>query len=187
MAEKLYSSRPRWHVSVGRGNDGQPGARRNPFLVGLELDAKPVIEHAEGAIAIAHDSFRHHRLYFLRDHPDIRTIAAVVAEAIVAKPVCEAPEKNDIVLEHDIGSSAAASATAATTEAATTTATEAAATATTESATATHAQATATTRAREACTSARGMTLSDSSGANVAKCVAAASPTSRSLRSTFSA
>jgi len=54
------------------------------------------------------------------------------------------------VLEHDIGSSAAAAATAATTEAATTTATEAAATAATESATAPHAQATATTPVRVA-------------------------------------
>jgi hypothetical protein len=181
MAEKLYSSRPRWHVSVGRGNDGQPGARRNPFLVGLELDAKPVIEHAEGAIAIAHDSFRHHCLHFLRNYADIGTIAAVVAEAVVTKRVCQMTEENEIVLEHDIGSSAAAAATATTTAA---TSAESTPTAATESTAAAHSHTTACPG--EALTAARGVTLSNSSGADVAKCVAASS-TRRPLRSTFSA
>src|SRR5262245_11291702 len=180
MAKELCSSRPRWHVSVRRGNGGQQRARRDPFLIGLEREAEPVIKHSEGAIAIAHDSFRHHCLHFLRNHADIGTIAAVVAEAVIAKSVRQMAEENEIVLEHDIGSSAAA-ATAATTAA---TAAESATTSATESTTAAHSHATA--RPGEACTPARGVTLSNSSGADVAKCVAASS-TRGPLRSTFSA
>src|SRR5262245_21470671 len=141
-------------------NGWQPRARRNPFLVCLELDAEPVIEHAEGAIAIAHNSFRHHRLDFLRDHADVRTIAAVVAEAIVAKAVCKMPEQNDIVLDHDVGPSpAATTAATATTEAATTTAT--------------YSHAAAAAGAGEACTAACGVALSHSTGPHIAKGVAA--------------
>src|SRR5262245_39993688 len=140
-------------------NGWQPRARRNPFLVCLELDAEPVIEHAEGAIAIAHTSFRHYRLDFLRDHADVRTIAAVVAEAIVAKAVCKMPEQNDIVLDHDVGPSAAAATTTATAEAAATTAT--------------YSHAAAAAGAGEACTAARGVALSNSTGPHIAKGVAA--------------
>src|SRR5262245_31064766 len=169
MATVLGSWGPRQKMHPGGAfrswtNGWQPRARRNPFLICLELDAEPVIEHAEGAIAIAHNSFRHQRLDFLCDHADVRTIAAVVAEAIVAKAVCKMPEQNDIVLDHDVGPSPAAT-TAAT--APTTTAPAEAPT------TATHSHATAAAGAGEACTAARGVALSDSTGPHIAKGVAA--------------
>src|SRR5262245_16437135 len=102
-----------------RSNGWQPRTRPNPFLVCLELDAKPVIEDSQGAVAVAHNSFGHHCLHFLRNHADVRTVAAVVAEAIVAKALCKMPEQNDIVLDHDVGppSAATTAATAATTTA----------------------------------------------------------------------
>src|SRR5262245_15956901 len=178
MATVLGSWGPRQKMHPGGAfrswtNGWQPRARRNPFLICLELDAEPVIEHAEGAIAIAHNSFRHQRLDFLCDHADVRTIAAVVAEAIVAKAVCKMPEENDIVLDHDVGPSPAA-ATAATATTPTATA-EAATTATAEAAatTATYSHAAAAAGAGEACTAARGVALSNSTGPHIAKGVAA--------------
>src|SRR5215467_11884275 len=76
-----------------------PGTRRNPVLVGLEFDAEPVVEDAQGAVAIMH--------HLLRHHADVGAVAAVVAEAIVAEPVGKMAEQNDIVLERDVGSSTA--------------------------------------------------------------------------------
>jgi hypothetical protein len=156
----------RRHVNVKWGHDWQSSTQSNPFFVGLESDAEPVVKHAQGTIAIAHDRFRHDVLHFLRNHPDIRTIAAVVAEAVVAEPVRQVAKQNDIVLEHDIGptastttSPAAAAATAA--EAAASAATEAAA------ATATYSHATAAAGAGKACAAARGVPLSHSTGANI--------------------
>src|SRR5262245_43295979 len=183
MAKELCSSRPRWHVSVRRGNGGQQRARRDPFLIGLEREAEPVIKHSEGAIAIAHYSFRHRCLHFLRNHADIGTIAAVVAEAVIAKPVRQMAEENKIVLEHDIGSPATAAAATATPAA---TSAESAATSATETAATAAAHSHAATGPGETLTAARGMTLSCSSGADVAQCVAASS-TRRPLRSTFGA
>src|SRR5262249_57725240 len=82
-----------------------PGTRRNPVLVGLEFDAEPVVEDAQGAVAITHHRLRHHSLHLLRHHTDVGAVAAVVAEAIVAEPIGKMAEQNDIVLERDVGSS----------------------------------------------------------------------------------
>jgi hypothetical protein len=67
-------------------------------------------------------------LHFLCDHADIGLIAAVVTEPVETESIVEMPEKDDVVLEPDIGSS---SATASTTTPTTTEATPAAATTTT--------------------------------------------------------
>src|SRR5262249_59883760 len=168
--QELCSWRPRWqmlshkHVNVKQGNGWQSRTRCNPLFVGLELDAQPVVEHAQRAIAIVYNGFRHDRLHFLRNHADIGTIAAVVAEAIVAKAVRQVAEKNDIVLEHDIGPTAAAATP--------TTATESSATATEATAT-TDAQAAAAGTGK-ACAPARGVPLSHSAGSDVAEGVASA-------------
>src|SRR5690242_4814219 len=132
------------------------GTRRNPMLVGLELDAEPVVEDAQCTIAITHHRLRHDRLHFLCHHADIWTVAAVVAEAVIAETIGKMTEQDDIVLERDVGPSASATATTSTTTATTTTtaASEAATTtAATEAAAATTAEATAsdtraTTRGR---------------------------------------
>ena len=147
----------------------------------MEFDAKPVIENSQRAVPVAHDCFRHDRLYFLRNHADIDTIAAVIAEAVVTKPVRKVAEKKDIVLDRDIGSTAAATTSA--TAAASSTAAESAASAAAEAAAATEAAATG---AGEACAAARRVTLGYSPGTDISQRVAAAA-TRRPLRSTFSA
>ena len=62
------------------------------MLVSLKLDAKFVIEDAQVAVFIAHDRFRHNGLNFLRDHADVSSVAAVIAEAVEADTVRELPE-----------------------------------------------------------------------------------------------
>src|SRR5262245_35949732 len=127
-------------------HDGRnPCARRQPLLVGLELDAEPVIEDPQVAVAAAHDRFRHDALHLLRHHADIGLVAAVVAEAIEAEAVVETAEQRDVVLERNIRPS---STTATTAPAAATTTAEPAATAAAETAaTAAAAEAAAAARA----------------------------------------
>src|SRR5689334_8499869 len=91
------------------------GTRRNPMLVGLELDAEPVVKDAQCTIAITHHRLRHDSLHFLRHHADIGTVAAVVAEAIIAETIGKMTEQDDIVLERDVGPSASSTTTTSTT------------------------------------------------------------------------
>lgn len=109
------------------------------MFVTLESNANPVVVDPQVTIAVSNDGLRHHLLHFLCHDADIRTIAAVVTEAIVTEAVGEMTKQDDVVLDGDIGTPSAA---------ATTTATEATASAPTE-ATAT-AEATVTTAAEGA-------------------------------------
>src|SRR4249919_1579382 len=101
--------RSRWDVCAG----GQP------IAVFLEFDPEPVVVDPEIAVAAARYCVRHHALDLLRHHADIGRAAADVAEAVVAKTVGEVTERNDIVLQRDIGAPAAAPAAAKTAASAT--------------------------------------------------------------------
>lgn len=143
------------------------------MLVGLEFDAEPVVKDAQGAVAITYHRLRHDSLHFLRHHPDIGTVAAVVAEAIVTEAIGKMTEQDDIVLECDIGSTPTAAAAAAATTTTTSAATAAEATTATaaESTTAAAAEATASdTRA-----TAPGRPMSDPARSNISQSVAASS------------
>ena len=137
------------------------------MLIRLKLDAKLVIENAQGSVVVTYDGLRHDRLHFLRHHADIHAVAAVIAEAIVAEAVSEMAEKNDIVLERNIGPPSAT----------TTTATAACAHAT-ATATCSHATTAATTAETRAAT--RGLPVGYSARPNIPKSVAATSSTRRS-------
>jgi hypothetical protein len=95
------------------------------LFISLELDPEPVVKNAQGAIPITNNGLRQDRLNFLRHHADIGTVAAVIAETIVAETIRKITEQNDIVLEGDVGSSTTTTATTTTTEATTATTTEA--------------------------------------------------------------
>src|SRR5947209_3096489 len=101
-------------------------AGREPLIVGLELQAELVIEHPQRAVAAAHDRIGHYSLHFLRHHADIGLVAAIVAEAIEAEAVVEMAKERDVVLEHHVGSPAAATAASSTATAADATTTNAA-------------------------------------------------------------
>src|SRR5882762_6080274 len=104
------------------------------------------------AVAAAGHGFRHHALDLLRNDTDIGLVATDVAEAIVAEAVGEMTEQDDIVLQRDVG------ATAATTAATTTTSSSATATETaaaTAAATPGEARTTAPAARTHACMAAR--------------------------------
>jgi hypothetical protein len=109
-------------------------------------------------------------------------VAAVVGKAIEAKPIVEAPEQHDIVLEPHVGmppTAATASATAAassTAAAATTSGETAASTATTAASAATTATSAA---AAETGTAAGAFKIGLSSGTDIAHCIATAPATGR--------
>ena len=120
------------------------------------------------AVLATHHSLRHDWLHILRDHADIGLVAAVVAKAIVAQAVSEMAEKNDIVLQRNIGPSPAATTAAS---AATTAATAAPRAATT----AAHSRATTTAAvSAEACVSTRGLRVCYFAGLDIPKGIAAA-------------
>ena len=98
------------------------------MFVTLEFDSYLFVVHAQVTVAITGHGLRHYLLHFLRDEADVSAIAAVVAEAIVAKSIGEMAEQNDVVLDGDVGSPS----TATTAAAATTSTTEATAAATAE-------------------------------------------------------
>jgi hypothetical protein len=140
-----------WHphkrvdISVrNRNADWHLRARGNPLLVSLKLDAYLVVEDPQVAILPPRHCVRLNHLHILRHHADVGSIAAVIAEAIKADTVAEMTEKNDVVLDRDVGS--ASTATAAATPAATTAAPSHAATTAAPS----HAATAAATTAAEA-------------------------------------
>jgi hypothetical protein len=148
------------------------------MLIRLKLDAKLVIENAQGSVVVTYDGLRHDRLHFLRHHADIHAVAAVIAEAIVAEAVSEMAEKNDIVLERNIGPPSATTTTATAATAATTTTATAACAHATATATCSHATTAATTAETRAAT--RGLPVGYSARPNIPKSVAATSSTRRS-------
>jgi hypothetical protein len=83
------------------------------FIVALEFQPELVVIDQQISIAAARDRVRHDLLHFLRHDADIGLGAAIVAETIEAKAIAEMAEKHDVVLERDIGSTSASTATAA--------------------------------------------------------------------------
>src|SRR6266702_1294780 len=79
-------------------------ARRDPLVVGLELQAELVVEDAQIAIAAAHHRRGHDCPDFLRHDADIDLVAVIVAEAVEAEAVVEVAKEGDVVLECHVGS-----------------------------------------------------------------------------------
>jgi len=108
-----------------RGSSARrPGGSRHqasgddPPVIRPELEAEPFVIDPKIAVAAASDRIGSHRLHFLRDHPDIGLVAAIVCEAVVTKTVVEPTEQHDVVLEPDVRP-APTTAPAATAKAAT--------------------------------------------------------------------
>ena len=79
-------------------DNGNSGARRDPLLIGLEFDAKPVVQDTQIAVFITHNGLRHGCLHFLCDHADVSAIIANVTEAIESETIGEMAEEDDVVL-----------------------------------------------------------------------------------------
>ena len=60
------------------------------------------VGHPKIAVATDSDRVGSYGSDFLRNHPDIGLLAAIVGEAVITKTVVEAAQQHDIVLQHDI-------------------------------------------------------------------------------------
>src|SRR3954465_15565347 len=79
-------------------------ARSSPLVVGLELHVEHVVRDSQVAVVAAQHRGGVNCLHFLRHHTDIGFVAAVVSEAIEANAILEVADKEDVVLEHHVGS-----------------------------------------------------------------------------------
>ena len=97
----------------------RPKDRRNarsssqPTAIAFKRDAKLGVVNCQIAVAITRDGRGCDALYVLSDDAHIGFVAAIVAEAVEAEAVVEIAEKDNVVLQADIGTASAASATTA--------------------------------------------------------------------------
>src|ERR1700676_281409 len=78
--------------------------RRDPPVVGLKRPAELVVKDPQVTVAAAQHRRGHNCLHLLRHHANIGLVATVVGEAIEAEAVFEVADKEDVVLEHHVGS-----------------------------------------------------------------------------------
>src|SRR4029079_7318965 len=82
------------HLSMQLRSGGwNPRPRGKPLVVGLEWQPKLFVVDTQVAVVTADDSIRPHGLNFLRHYADITLVAAVVAEAIEARPLSRCTNK----------------------------------------------------------------------------------------------
>src|SRR5690242_6500321 len=74
-----------------------------PILVSLHPQAETAVKDAQIAVLAAHHGIGPDRFDLLRHYADIALMAAIVGEAVEAKPIVETAEQFDIMLEPDVG------------------------------------------------------------------------------------
>src|SRR3954454_19129195 len=94
----------------------QPASGCDPGVVRSERQSEPLVGHSKIAVVTDSDRIGSYGPDFLRNHPDIGFLAAVIGEAIITETVVEPAQQHDIVLQQDIRAAptAATTATAAT-------------------------------------------------------------------------
>ena len=80
----------------------QPASGCGPIVVGSEWQSEPFVRHPKIAVATDNDRIGSYGSDFLRNHPDIGLLAAVVREAVVTETVVEPAQQHDIVLQLDV-------------------------------------------------------------------------------------
>ena len=78
------------------------------MIVGLEWQSEQIVGNPQVAVAPRVTAFGATPCNLLFDHADIRRMAAIVDEAVVAEAVVQPPEQHDIMLEAHIGATPAA-------------------------------------------------------------------------------
>ena len=107
----------------------QPASGCGPIVVGLERQSKPFVRHPKITVATDSDRIRSYGPDFLRNHPDICLVAAVIGEAVITEAVVEPAQQHDIVLQLDVRAAPTAATATTTAKAAAATTAKAAATA----------------------------------------------------------
>ena len=77
------------------------------MVVSLKLQSELFVVNPQVSVPAAHNCFRHDFLHFLRQYTDIHLVGAIVRKSIEANAIVEMTEKNDIVLERNIGPASA--------------------------------------------------------------------------------
>jgi hypothetical protein len=113
-----------------------------------------VIIDPEITIGPTRDGAGHHGLDLLRDDPDIRLVAAEIAEAVITETIVEVSELDDVMLQREIGTPS----TTATTASKASASASAAATSTVESAAGGNRSA-GNSGTCETCPAARGLEI----------------------------
>ena len=70
--------------------------------MGSERQSEPFVGYPKIAVATDKGRIRSYGSDFLRNHPDIGLLAAVVREAVVTETVVEPAQQYDIVLQPDV-------------------------------------------------------------------------------------
>jgi hypothetical protein len=78
------------------------------MLIGLEWQSEQIVGNPQVAVAPRVTGFGATPCTSLVDHADIRRMAAIADEAVVAEAVVQPPEQHDIMLEAHIGATPAA-------------------------------------------------------------------------------
>jgi hypothetical protein len=86
---------------------------RHPLVVALKFHTELIIIDPQIAVAAACHRFWRDLRDLLGDHPDIRRVAAAIAEAIKAEAIAHITEKNDVMFQPDIRTPSTATAAAA--------------------------------------------------------------------------
>jgi len=130
------------------GGRRQMGSCFDPVLVTLKLQAELAIVDSQITVRATFDRLGCHLPNFLCDHADIGFMPAVIYKTVNAEPIIEAADKDDIMLESDVGSPSTAAVSTATAAVSTATAavsaTDGVMTATDGAMTATHGAMSAT-------------------------------------------
>ena len=100
----------------------QPAPGCGPIVIGSERQSEPFVGHPKIAVATDSDRIGSYGSDFLRNHPDIGLLAAVVREAVVTETVVEPAQQHDIVLQPDVRATPTTATAAATAKSATATA-----------------------------------------------------------------
>src|SRR5690348_5574931 len=75
---------------------------RDPLTIGLERQPQSVIGDPQVAVAPTANRRRHHGLHLLRDHTDVLLLSSVVRVSVVAKPIGQVSEEDDVVLQSHV-------------------------------------------------------------------------------------
>jgi hypothetical protein len=92
----------------------EPSRGCDPPLVALKFQPEFVVKDLQISVAAAHHRFGHDRSDFLRHDADIGSLAVDKSEAIESNSIVQVAEQDDLALQRNIGSPAAATATATT-------------------------------------------------------------------------
>src|ERR1700755_2588421 len=79
----------------------QPASGCGPFVIGCGRQPEPFVGHPKIAVATDSDRVGPYGSDFLRNHPDIGLLAAIVREAVITETVVEPAQQYDIVLQPD--------------------------------------------------------------------------------------